>query len=713
LEDKMKHVIKFGFVFLLLAGLAIGQGRALKIEDYYSMKGVGSPEISPNGRWVTFDVTQRIESDNTTATETYVVPFDGSAPPRKIQHEGQDVSGANWTSDNMLRYTIARRTVSAQSVRLNRGGGGQRGAGQRGGGGGGGGAFKVSVDAPNATPVRAENEAQGLSVDAKWMVEAKERPRTPPPTASLNEFEKRHMERFKGREFDWMRFQQDGQEYPTPDPRLRPTAEITITPVGGGAAKELTNLGLRPENVVWHPNGTLIAFTADDAWRNEQEYEDPDIYTVTTDGKVTRLTNDLYVHSSLRYSPDGRFLAYERSFGTDMIIKGKLNHGGPNDLFIRPVAGGEPINLTANWMYEPGTPIWSPNSQYIYFTASVGGTTHLFRVAPRGGAPIEQVTKGERRLNGINFDKAMTRMTYTVGMHEAPSEIWAANIDGTGEKKLTNVMADTLREITFSKADRLKWKSQDGTEIEGWLTYPYGYDRAKGPYPLVVFSHGGPHSGVGYGFNFKQQYFAANGYFVFDTNFRSSTGYGDDFKWATWGAWGTKDGQDVISGVDYVGKNYPVDLKRVASIGHSYGGFMTNWLITAYPDRFAAAAAGAGISNWASDYATADIYRTKETEFFGTPWQEDALARMNAQSPLMRAGRVKTPTLFIHGEEDQRVPYTEAEQLYFAIRRQGVPAKMVQYEGMGHGINGHWNNVHRMLVELKWFDTYMKKSGSN
>ena len=184
----------------------------------------------------------------------------------------------------------------------------------------------------------------------------------------------------------------------------------------------------------------------------------------------------------------------------------------------------------------------------------------------------------------------------------------------------------------------------------------------------MVFSHGGPYSAVGYGFNFKQQYFAANGYFVFDTNFRSSTGYGDDFKWATWGAWGTKDGQDVISGVDSLEELSGRSEAR-CQIGHSYGGFMTNWLITAYPDRFAAAAAGAGISNWASDYATADIYRTKETEFFGTPWQEDALARMNAQSPLMRAGPVKTPTLFIHGEEDQRVPYTEAEQLYFAIRR--------------------------------------------
>jgi dipeptidyl aminopeptidase/acylaminoacyl peptidase len=358
----------------------------------------------------------------------------------------------------------------------------------------------------------------------------------------------------------------------------------------------------------------------------------------------------------------------------------------------------------------------SRQSGYLYFTAATGGETHLFRVAVPGaggstngaGGNVEQVTKGERRINGLTYSADFTKIAYTVGLHDTPGDVYVASIDGSGEKRLSDVHRDFFKEVGLGATERLRWKSNDGTQIEGWLTQPYGYDRARGPYPLIVFSHGGPHAATGYSFDFKKQFFAANGYFVLDTNFRSSTGYGEAFKWATWGAWGDKDGQDVVSGIDYVLKSYPIDPKRVGHTGHSYGGFMTNWLITQYPDRFAAAITGAGISNWVSDYGTADIFRTKETEFFGTPWDEAARNRMMKQSPLSYAGRVKTPTLFIHGEVDQRVPYEEGEQMYFALKRRGVPAKMIRYAGMPHGISGHWNNVHRMLNELWWWNTYLK-----
>ena len=712
----MKRAAIAAVVSLLLAVSISGQGpkgRALTIEDYYRIKTIGDAQISPNGQWVAFALSTRVEDDNTTSIETFVVNADGSGAPRRVTHSGDNVAVPRWTANNLLTYSLNARVGSAVFI----GAGGPTGQPSRSNAS----RWQVAVDVPDQQPQPAAPAIPGvLSGDGKWIAQAKDGPRAAPAQEPATDFEKRHADRFRGRTFDWMRFQQDGQDYPTPDPRLRPAAEVTITAAGAGEANQITKLGMRPANLAWHPNGSLIAFTADENWKNEQAFEHPDIFSVTTAGTVSRVTNDGYAWNSLAYSPDGHFLLAERTFGTSMIIDQKLNHGGSDDLILwpldsaqsKPGAAGAAIDLTAAWDLEPNAPRWSPDGRYVYFTAEKGGTTHLFRVAAKAGAAVEQVTQGERRINSLTFDQTMTRIAYTVGSYDSPSEVWTANIDGSSEKRVTNVFADLLTEVGMTKTERLSWKSTDGTVIEGWLTQPYGFDRGQGPYPLVVFNHGGPHAAVGYGFNFKQQYFAASGYFVFDTNFRGSTGYGDAFKWATWGAWGTKDGQDVVSGIDFVLKNYPVDGKQVAVMGHSYGGFMTNWLITQYPERFAAAAAGAGISNWFSDYGTADIYRTKETEFFGAPWDERAIGRMVAQSPLMQAGKVRTPTLFLQGEADQRVPYEEGEQMYFAIRRQGVPAKMIQYAGQPHGISGHWNNVHRMLNELKWFDTYIKRGAA-
>jgi dipeptidyl aminopeptidase/acylaminoacyl peptidase len=225
---------------------------------------------------------------------------------------------------------------------------------------------------------------------------------------------------------------------------------------------------------------------------------------------------------------------------------------------------------------------------------------------------------------------------------------------------------------------------------------------------LIVMNHGGPHAASGYGFSFKNQLFAANGYFVFLPNFRSSTGYGDDFKWATWGGWGTLDGEDVLAGVDHLIERLPVDRDRVGTTGHSYGGILTNWLITRYPDRFKAAISGAGASNWTSNYAHSDVARTKETEFFGRPWEPRAREIMIRQSAYLNSDGVRTPTLFVHGAVDYRVPLEGSIQLYTSLKKQRVPAKLIIYDDMPHSISGHWNVVHRMMHELDWWETYLK-----
>jgi dipeptidyl aminopeptidase/acylaminoacyl peptidase len=378
-------------------------GRALTIEDYYRIKTIGNASISPHGTWVTFTVSTRLEEPdaNSSRVDAWLVPADASAEPRRVQHQGKDVTSPSWLDDGWLQYTIDGQrwkvdpeTPSAAPATI-AGAAAAAGSGRGGRGGGRGG--------EGGTP----------SPDGLWEAAAVNKPRDETKPVYGSEFEKRHQERFKGAIFDWKDFQRDGAEFPAPNPVAQPAQQIVVRPrpalVTSGAPKVLADLDLRPTNLAWHPDGRTIAFTADPDWRNELKYASPDVWTVTLDGTVTRLTNDGYVYGDLKFSPDGAFLSYSRSFGTDMIIEQRLNHGGPQDLYVRPLAGGQPINLTAAWDLDPGAARWSPDSRFLYFTAAIGGETHLFRVSVPG-ARVEQVTKGPRRVTGLSYDRSLTKI---------------------------------------------------------------------------------------------------------------------------------------------------------------------------------------------------------------------------------------------------------------------------------------------------------------
>ena len=688
----MSLASRFRLILAVLAvpALAHAQGRALTIEDYYRVKTVGAPQLSPDGRWVAYTVATRTEATNTDSVEAWLAPADASSAARRVSRPGSNAGALQWGDDGRLSFA---------------------GAGRR---------WAINPAMPDSIIETASVLPQGLrgsrtlvSADGKWFASVRNAPVTPQDLhVYASDFEKRHEERFKGVEFDWLNFQRDGAPFPVPnqaDPTVNPAQEIWVGgDSSGSGATQITHIGLRPSGVEWSPDGSTLLFTADSGYRNERLYEKGDVYVVSREGVVRRLTNDRDVnYTSAHYSPDGRWILYTRELSTNAVIAKRLNNGGATDLAVRPAAGGAEMNLTAHWDYLPTEATWSPDSKYVLFSGGIGGTTHLFRVSAASGN-VEQLTTGERRIGAISFDRAYAKIAYTVGLTDSATEVYTANIDGSNERRITRANDPFTADVGLSRAERLTFASKDGTQIEGWLMYPRNYRRDAGPYPLVVINHGGPHAANEYGFNFKNQLFAANGYFVLEVNFRSSTGYGEKFLWGTWGAWGDRDGEDVMAGVDYAIAHYPIAKNRVATMGHSYGGFMTNWLITQYPDRFAAAISGAGIVNWVSDYGTADIARTKETEFYGTPWDSTGRTTMIRQSPLTYANRVKAPTLFINGEIDQRVPYSEAEQFFVALKKNGVPAKVIQYQGMPHSISGSWNTVHRMLNELHWLDMYLK-----
>jgi len=656
-------------------------GRAITLEDYYTMESVQSPVISPDGAYAAYEYSYIVEEENRSYRELWVTSTEGNNQARRITRPSTSSARAQWSPDGMLVYHYS-------------------------------GSYWIhDITIPEASPVKIQNlnEKPLFSPDNKWIAFTKETPPAAEPGKTFeNDFAKHIHERFKGREYDWMYYHRDRQGYlPDPqDPHASPPSEIYIMPRNGGDIKQLTNLEMRAGNIAWNTEGTALVFTVDAHWRDEYTYEMTDLWTVTVDGNVSRLTEDGYVYRNPSYSPDGRFIAFTRSMGLNMILDKKMSRGSESDLFIMPAEGGEFINLTETWNLTPGSPVWSPDNQYIYFTTGICGDSHLFRV-PVSGGEVEQITSGSRRLRSFSFGKNMNKMAFSATDPTHPGEIYTANIDGSDEMKLTSAGNKLLSEVTLSKAERLLFPSNDGTPVEGWLLYPYGYKPEDGPYPMILSIHGGPHSAYGNSFSFQFQLWAANGYFVLYTNPRGSTGYGEQFKWATWGGWGILDFEDVMAGVDYTLEHFPIDRERLGVTGGSYGGFMTNWTI-GHTDRFAAAVSKSSISNWISDYGTADIARTKESEFFGTPWQKTSRDLMIKLSPITYAGNVKTPTLFIHGELDVRTPIEEAEQMYFSLKKVGTPAKFIRYPDSYHGGWTHYRNVHRYYNELKWWEKYLK-----
>jgi dipeptidyl aminopeptidase/acylaminoacyl peptidase len=649
-------------------------GRPLALEDYYRIETASAPAISPDGRWVVFVRTNIIEAENRRHTELWISPSNGSTPAKRLTSDALNASAPRWSPDGKL---LAFRSE--------------------------GDTWFLHMDGAANDPFQIPGVAGApiFSPDNRFIAFTK---KTPPPADSPAEspFEKQLEQRFKGKIYDWMNIRFDQRGYlPDPrDPHATPPEELYVVAREGGVAKQLTHLNVDVTAAAWRPDSSALALIADSHQRDEYSYERADLWIVDLQGQIRRLTDDGFEYASPTWSPDGRNLAFLRSQGLNLILQAQQKYGAAVDLYRMPADGGSMKNLTPDFDLIPGAPRWT--GETIYFRSEVGGDGHLFRMAAAGGAPLK-ITKGERSFGDFSFSEHFDRIAYTAQDPTHPSEAFTATSDGSAESRLSRFNDKLLSEVDLNRAERIHFPSEDGTPIEGWIVKPH---LGKAPYPLILNVHGGPHMAFGSEFDFEIQWLS-NAYAVLYTNPRGSTGYGERFLWATWNGWGKLDYADVMAGVDYAIAHYPVDPQRLGVTGYSYGGFLTNWIIT-QTTRFKAAVVGAGISNWLSDYGTADIPRTKESEFSGAPWNQEAGERLRGLSPISYAGNVKTPTLFVHGEADMRVPIEEGEQMYTALRKQHVAAKFIRYPGNYHGGWPPWDVVHRYYQETGWLEEYLK-----
>jgi dipeptidyl aminopeptidase/acylaminoacyl peptidase len=662
----------------------------LKAEDYYRLESADDPAISPDGRFVVFTRHFIDEEANRRRSELWIASTDSNDPPRRLTLASFDASSPRFSPDGRLLAFRSSRDSGRSSIWLLR----TDGFGE---------AIPLDID-----------ELPFFSPDGRLLAFTRKTPPESKP-AEPSQRERKIESRFQGTIYDWVQFRFDRQGYlPDPtDPHRTPPRELYLAPIEGVLAgkalepRRVTSLGFDVTEVAWRPDSRALVVVADSSQRDEYVYERADLWLVDLDlDEVTRLTDDGFDHSGPSFSPNGRNIAFRREKGLSLLIAEKAKRGAPVDLFVMDLASGAMKNVTERWDLRPEPASFSADGARLLFGGEISGTRHLFHVPASGGGEVAQLTRGERQLTQFRFTRDGDGMAYAAESGAAPRDVFFARSDGSGERRLSSFGKDSVAAFSLADPEVIHYRSKDGTEVEGFVLAPPGYSREE-RYPLILAIHGGPHGAFGLDFDFQLQLWASAGHVVVFTNPRGSTGYGEDFLWATWGGgWGNLDSEDVLAGVDHVLSRYSIDEKRMGVTGYSYGGFLTNWIVTR-SSRFAAAVSGAGISNWVSDYGTADIPRTKESEFYGPPWEDESGALLSRQSPIHYVQNVTTPVLFVHGESDLRVPIEQGEQMYTALKKRRVPARFIRYPDSYHGGWTPWNTVHRYHHELEWWDSYL------
>ena len=380
-------------------------------------------------------------------------------------------------------------------------------------------------------------------------------------------------------------------------------------------------------------------------------------------------------------------------------------------LFVVPAAGGTPRMVASDFPYQVSRGSWAPDGRSIFVAANMGVHSEVFQIELNGR--FKQLTDGRHLIppapGAWAFVPTAGRIVIQFDEPTRPGDVWTLPIAGGTPTRVTGAFDAFERDFRLPREEKVEWKSADGTTIEGLLIYPLDYDAGK-RYPLVVQMHGGPDDSdkfsFGTGWAEYFQVLAAKGYAVFKPNYRGSTGYGSAFLRDIIGGYFKNQPLDVMTGVDALIKQGIADPDRLVVMGWSAGGHLTNKLIT-FTDRFKAASSGAGVSNWTSMYAQTDTRADRTVWFGGTPWQKNAPVDVYwEQSPLKYVANVKTPTLFIVGNNDPRVPKEQAIEMHRALKANGVPTKLLIVPEEGHTIFGLRHQLYKMNAELEWFEKY-------
>jgi dipeptidyl aminopeptidase/acylaminoacyl peptidase len=475
-------------------------------------------------------------------------------------------------------------------------------------------------------------------------------------------------------------------------------ARLSLVDVKSGAVKPLSPAELHIYEAAWAPDGKRFAMTAapgpgDNNWWTAQ------LYTMAIDtGAMTAIHKPALQIAQPTWSPDGQTIAFIGGLMSDEGFTG-------GDVYTIAATGGKAMNRTPNRTSSPNTLVWVSETEMM-IVEWAGGSSQIGTL-DLGTGKHEQLWRGDEGVHtGVwgNFSAARDGKTVAVirGDFAHPPEIWTGKVGAWTQ--LTHL--NGAHKPAWGEAKSLTWKS-DGHDVQGWLVYPRDFDAHK-RYAMIVAPHGGPAGVESPNWpapEWNPVLLSALGYFVFLPNARGSFGQGEAFVRANVKDFGGGDLRDVMTGVDTVLKQAPIDPNRLGVTGWSYGGYMTMWAIT-QTNRFKAAVAGAGISNWQSYYGENSIDQWM-IPYFGASVYDDPAVYAKS-SPMTFIKKVKTPTLIVVGERDGECPAPQSYELWHALRALGVATDLVVYPGEGHVFRDPKNKRDVIERTAAWFDKYLR-----
>jgi dipeptidyl aminopeptidase/acylaminoacyl peptidase len=677
------HLSIIAFVLALPLGAqesAPKNPRAITIDDFFQIRDVSQPEISPDGQWIAYAVRTKMLKEDKNETRLWMISTrGGDAIP--LTAESVSSGHARWSPDGKyISFLSARDGGKNQVWLLDRRGGEAvkltdvvQGVDD----------FEWSPDSARLVLIIRDPKPEDLEAAKNKEKPAggapAAKPKTPPPFV-----------------IDRLQFKRDTVGYLD-----RRRTHLFIFNIAAKTTTQITSGDFDDSEPAWSPDGKSLAFSSNRAMPDPDAVYNSDIWVVAADNTdkgahLTQITTNPGPDRAPTWSPDGKWIAYVSE------IDPHLYYYNTQHLAISPATGGPAKVLTLSFDRTVRRPRFSADGRSIYFIADDDGMQSLCRIPASGG----EIT---RPIGGRNYMVA----TYSLGRDDSiaalittidrPDEVFYLANGAKEPTRLTKTNDALFAQLRLAQADYVHFKSKDGTTVAGYLYKPLDYTPGK-KVPTLLNPHGGPVSQYTASFNHLVQLYAANGYAVLLPNPRGSSGYGQKFCAAIYADWGNKDYQDDVAMVDYAVAQGIADPDKLGVGGWSYGGISTDFII-AQTKRFKAAISGAGVALVSSFYGH-DHYRLEYDIELGYPWEhKDVWERI---SPFYRVADITTPALFMGGDLDSNVPILGGEQMYQAMKSLGRTTELVVYPGEYHGFTMPSHIKDRMERYIAWYNHYVK-----